>query len=183
MSIILHKFRDHRVSLKTEILFIGTFNPDTPDGPDFFYGRTRNFLWHLLPQCWQLDSLKEAPLEEKQALMATYKIDFADLIHSIDVPEGEEDNVDDTFIDTHVHEWKNVIDLLKTLPRLKAVYFTRKTFNGISNMRVQINLIAGYCRQHNIRFCKLETPARFHSPEKQQQWIDTIVLQNTCLKP
>lgn len=183
MPIILHKFKDYQVSPKTEILILGSFTHDHPDGPDFFYGRTRNFLWHLLPQCWGLDSLKEAPLAEKQEFLTSYKIDFADLIHSIEVPEGEEENVDDTFIDSHVREWKNIIDLIKTLPRLKAVYFTRKTFNGISNMRVQVNLIANYCKQHKIRFCKLETPSRFHSPEKQQQWIDTIVLQNTCLKP
>lgn len=183
MSIIRHKFRDHRVSLKTEVLLLGTFTPDMPDAPDFFYGRTRNFLWHLLPQCWDLDPLKDAPLEDKQSFIANYKIDFADLIQAIDVPDGEEENVDDTFIDTHVHEWKNIVGLLKILPNLKAVYFTRKTFNGISNMRVHIKPVADYCLEQNIRFCKLETPARFHSPEKQQQWIDTIVLQNTCLKP
>lgn len=115
--------------------------------------------------------------------MAEYKVDFADLIHSLEIPEGEERIVDDTFIDTHVKEWKNVIGLIDTLPNLKAVYFTRKTFNGISNMRIQVNLIADHCRQKGLRFCKLETPARHYSAEKQQQWIDTIVLQNTCLKP
>lgn len=183
MSIILHKFRNHKVNPETEILFIGTFNPDLPDEVDFFYGRSRSFLWHLLPQCWGLEPLKDAPLLSKQEFMAGYKIDFADLIHSLEIPEGEERIVDDTFIDSHVKEWKNIIELIDTLPNLKAVYFTRKTFNGIPNMRIQVNLIADHCRQKGIRLCKLETPARHYSPEKLQQWIDTIVLQTTCLKP
>jgi G:T/U-mismatch repair DNA glycosylase len=183
MPIILHKFRNHQVNPKTEILILGTFNPDIPAGPDFFYGRPRNFLWYLLPQCWGLDSLKEAAFLNKQEFMAAYKIDFADIIHSLNIPIGEEHNVDDDFIDGHIEAWKEINDLIDILPNLKAIYFTRKTFNGIPNMRARVNLIAGHCNQKNIRFCKLETPARFHSPEKQQQWIDTIILQNTCLRP
>jgi hypothetical protein len=183
MPIVLHKFREHEVNPKTEILILGTFNPDIPTGPDFFYGRPRNFLWYLLPLCLGLPSLKEAPLQDKKAFMATHKIDFADIIHGLDIPDGEEANVDDDFIDGHINGWKEIIELIDTLPNLKAVYFTRKTFNGIPVMRARINLIAAHCLQRRIRFCKLETPARFYSPKKQQQWIDTIVLQTTCLKP
>lgn len=183
MPIIYHKFQNHEVNPNTEILILGTFNHDDQDGPDFFYGKSRTFLWHLLPQCWGLEPLKEADMASKQEFMATYKIDFADLIDSIDVPEGEEANVDDNFIDTHVNQWKDIIGLINMLPNLNAVYFTRKTFNGIVNMKVQIMQVANYCKQKNIRFCKLETPARFHSPEKQQQWVDTIVLKSTCLRP
>ena len=183
MPVVLHKFRDHQVNPKTEILMLGTFNPDVEDGPDFFHGRQRNFLWHLLPICWGFESLKEASLADKQAFMATHKIDFADIIHSLDIPEGEDGNVDDAFEDTHVHEWKDIIALIDTLPNLKAVYFTRKTFNGITNMRGQVVAIAKHCQQKGIRMCKLETPAKFFSEEKQKQWIDTIVLQKTCLRP
>ncbi|GAA4314305.1 hypothetical protein GCM10023149_10420 [Mucilaginibacter gynuensis] len=183
MGVVLHKFRDHEVSAKTETLILGTFNPDIPGGPDFFYGRARNFLWHLLPECFNEPVLKEASLAEKQVFMARHKIDFADLIHALDVPDGEETNIDDDFIDSHVQQWKDIVSLMDTLPNLKAIYFTRKTFNGIPNMRVQVNAIAAHCKQKNIRICKLETPARFFSPEKQQQWNDTIVLKKTCLRP
>lgn len=183
MPLILHKFRDHQVSPNTEILILGTFNPDIPTGPDFFYSRQRNFLWHLLPQCFGVPSLKNEPLPSKQQFMATYKIDFADIIHSLDVPEGTEGNVDDDFIDGHVSEWKDIIGLIDSRPNLKAIYFTRKTFNGIPNMRAQVGLIANHCNQKSIRFCKLETPARFYSETKQQQWIETIVAQTTCLRP
>ncbi len=183
MAIIYHKFKDHQVSADTEILILGTFNPDLPGGPDFFYGRDRNFLWHLLPICWEEESLKEADLNAKTEFMKSHKIDFADFIESLDVEEGQEQNVDDSFIDQHVHSWKNIPSLIDSLPNLKAVYFTRKTFNGISNIKSQMNLVSKKCQEKNIRVCKLETPAKYFSPEKQQQWIDTIVLKNTCLKP
>lgn len=183
MPVILHKLRDYQVDPNTEILILGTFSADIPGNPDFFYGRSRSFLWHLLPQSWGLDPLKEADMESKLAFMKEYKIDFADIIHALDVPDGKEADVDDTFIDSHIHNWKDINELIDSLKNLKSVYFTRKTFNGIPNMRVQINAIAKHCKAKGIRFCKLETPSRFYSPEKQQQWIDTIVLQRTCLRP
>lgn len=184
MLIVEHKFRAHQVNAGTGMLILGTFTPQGSAGADdFFYGRAKSFLWHLLPQCWGLEPLKDAPLTEKQAFMDTYQIDFADLIESLEVPAGQEQNVDDDFIDAHVQQWKDITGLISTLPQLKAVYFTRKTFNGIPNMRAQIRLIAHHCNQKGIRFCKLETPSKFYSPEKQQQWTDTLVLKTTCLKP
>jgi hypothetical protein len=72
--------------------------------------------------------------------------------------------------------------LIDSLPQLKAVYFTRKTFNGIPQIKNYVSQLAKYCLSKNIRFCKLDTPARHFSDEKQQQWIDTIVLQKTCLR-
>ncbi|EOR94292.1 hypothetical protein ADIARSV_2533 [Arcticibacter svalbardensis MN12-7] len=182
MPIIFNKFKEHKTSPLAEILILGTFNPDTIDGPDFYYGRSRNFLWHLLPECWGVEDLKEAELKYKKAFMQQYKVDFADVIDALEIPEGEEENVDDAFIDSHVQQWNNIIGIIDTMPQLKAVYFTRKTFNGIPNMRAQMKLVSTHCLQKGIRFCKLDTPARYHSPEKQKQWVDTIILQNTCLR-
>ncbi|MFZ4797775.1 MAG: hypothetical protein ACOYMA_09790 [Bacteroidia bacterium] len=182
MPIVHNKFKNYQVNPNTEILILGTFSHDVVDGADFFYGKSRNFLWHLLPICYNLPSLKEATLLEKQAFMLKYKIDFADIIETLEVPDGEENNLDDTFIDVHANEWKDIPALIASLSHLKAVYFTRKTFNGITNSKKQIALTAQYCQENNIRFCKLETPAKFFSPEKQQQWIDTIVKQKTCMK-
>lgn len=182
MPVLLNKFRDYNVNPTTEILILGSFSADNADGPDFFYGRSRSFLWHLLPLCWGVESLKDQPLARKQEFMAEYKVDFADLIHSLNVLEGEEGNVDDAFIDSHIEQWKDILALIDSLPNLNAVYFTRKTFNGIPKQRAQSALIANHCKAKNIRVCKLETPAKFFSPEKQQQWIDTLVLKSTCLR-
>lgn len=183
MPIILHKFRNHQVNLKTEILIMGTFNPDIPNGPSFFYGRPRNFLWQLLPGCWGLPSLKDSLLPAKHAFMIQYKIDFADLIASVQVPAGQQANFLDTYLDPRVQTWKNIIALINSLPKLKAVYFTRKTFGGIPNIHGQIIAIRNHCQLNKIRFCLLETPSRYANDAKQQQWIETIVNQTTCLQP
>ncbi|PZR02923.1 MAG: hypothetical protein DI539_27210, partial [Flavobacterium psychrophilum] len=99
MPIVPHKFLNHQISLDTEILILGTFNPDVPNGPTFYYGRPRNFLWQLLPGCWGLPSLKVSPLHAKLAFIAAHKIDFADLIESVNVPAGQQGNILDTYID------------------------------------------------------------------------------------
>lgn len=182
MPIVKNKFIDYTIHTNTEILILGTFSHDIADGADFFFGKPRNYLWHLLPICFGLSSMKESSLTVKKEFMIKYKIDFADIIDTLEVPEGEENNLDDTFIDNHAFEWKNINGLIDSLPNLKAVYFTRKTFNGIANAKLQIVQIAAYCKQKDIRFCKLETPAKYYDDTKQKQWIDTIVKQTTCMR-
>jgi G:T/U-mismatch repair DNA glycosylase len=183
MAIIPHKLPHYQPNPATEILILGTFTPDVPGAPDFFYGRTRNFLWHLLPQAYGLAPLKDESLAQKQAFMAQHNIDFADMMQSLDLPEGLEAEAEDDAADAYVSEWNNVIAIIDALPHLKAIYFTRKTFNGLPNVRAQITPLAQHCRQKGIRFCKLETPARHYSETKLQQWKDTIVAQTTCLRP
>ena len=113
--------------------------------------------------------------------MAKYRIDFIDLIQSVNVPEQEATNVNDKYIDGRVEAWNDVIALIDSLKKLKAVYFTRKTFSGIPNMAARVKAIQNHCDQNGIRFCLLETPARFANAAKQQMWIDTIIHQTTCL--
>lgn len=182
MPIVENKFKNYLVSNETEILILGTFSHNVVDGADFFYGKSRNFLWHLLPISFGLTSLKDATLKEKKAFMKKYNIDFVDIINAIEVPEGEENNLDDTFIDKHAIEWNSVETLIESLPNIKAVYFTRKTFNGIHQSKQKVMQIANFCNLNKIRFCKLETPAKFYDDNKQKQWIDTIVNKTTCMK-
>lgn len=182
MSVITNKFNSHEVNPQTEILLLGTFTHDHAHSGDFFFGRPRNFLWHLLPVCFKEEPLKEASLQQKQAFVNNHKIDFADVIRSLEVEWGDEEITEDDFIDSHAHEYNDLVALVNSLPGLKAVYFTRKTFNGIPGIKAKVNELAKYCINKNIRFCKLDTPARHFSHEKQKQWIDTIVLQKTCLR-
>lgn len=180
--ILLHKFRDHQPAADTEILILGTFVHDYTDGPEFFYCKTRSFLWHLLPICYGLPDLKEASLSEKFEFMKDKKVDFMDVIHSIEVEEGDDTNAEDGFIDSSVHEWTDLESVVNSLPKLKAVYFTRKTFNSIPNVRTQVVSLAKFCAEKNIRFCKLDTPAKYFDAGKQKQWKDTIVTQKTCFR-
>lgn len=180
MPLLSHKFRDHIIDPKTEILIIGTFNPEIPEGPDFFYGRPRNFLWQLLPQAFGLPSLKYAGLQAKQDFMREYRVDFADLIGSVNVEAGQEQNVADVYIDSRVQSWKRIKPIMDHLPDLSAVFFTRKTFGGIPNIRREIFEIKEYVRDRRLYFACLETPARNPAAAKQQFWVRKLIDREPC---
>lgn len=182
MPVVLNKFSDYRINPHTEILILGTFTHPHPNNGEIYFSRPRIFLWHMLPICFKQKSLQNATLAERQAFMNTYRIDFADIILSLETSEGEEEITDDDFIDTHIHQFAPLLETISQLPNLKAVYFTRKTFNGIANIKVEVQKLARYCADKGIRFCKLDTPARHFSDEKQKQWMDTIIRQKTCLR-
>lgn len=169
MTLINHRPTAHQINLDTEILIIGTFNPDTPKNKaDFFYGRHRNFLWVLLPQSFGIESLKGKSREDKIKFMREFKVDFTDLIASVDVEE--ETNYKDDYLDNKVISWTNNIEVIKSLPKLNRVCFTRKSFGGIPNMKLRIEEIRIFCESRNIEFEYLPTPARFYTEEKQIIW-------------
>jgi G:T/U-mismatch repair DNA glycosylase len=180
MPILSHKFSQHQQDLSTELLIIGTFNPDILPGPDFFYGRPKNYLWELLPQCFDEPSLKYSPLTVKHIWIAGRHIDFIDLIAAVDVPEGQEANVEDAFIDDKVTRWADVTGLLDRLPGLRAIYFTRKSFGDVPHIRQQILRVRDHARIRGIYFACLETPARFTNAAKQAFWRSKVIDRTPC---
>lgn len=175
MIIVNHRFLTHAINPNTETLIIGSFNPDVEaNKADFFYGRSRNFLWRLLPTVFGEESMKGAPKDEKLAFIAAHNIDFIDLTKSVNVDEGEEANYLDTYIDFRVAEWNDVLSVIKALKNLKRVCFTRKTFDRIPNMERQIREIQTYCEASKIHFKCVSTPARFYNSEKQEEWTEFI---------
>ncbi len=179
---MLHKFRDHLVLPEARILILGTFHPDIENGADFFYGRPHNFLWHILPVIFERPSLKNNALQDKRQFMNHFKIDFNDIIESLnDIPPGQEDNYEDQFIDSRVAEWTQTESLIDQLKCLEAIYFTRKTFNKIPNIETRISEIRNYCSLKCLRFCLLETPSRYYDDSKINKWKNTIINKTTCL--
>ena len=176
-----HKFENHEISKETKILILGTFHPDIINEADFFYGRTRNYLWRILPLSMYDNDLKGMQLEQKFEFMNKFNIDFIDIIEEINVPIAEEDNYKDAFIDNLVVAWKDVINEIVNLKKLEAVYFTRKTFIGIPNIENEISKIRNFCVKNCIRFYMLETPARYCNQRKIDSWRNIIVDKNTCL--
>lgn len=171
MSTIKHRFLDHQINPETEILILGTFNPDTEKNEaDFFYGRSRNFLWKLLPTAFQKPDLKKASKQEKLSFIEQGKIDFIDLIAEIEVDDGQETNYNDDFIDSKVTKWQNTKTEIEKLKNLKMICFTRKTVTDIPNMNYQIEIIQEYCFKNGIYFKALTTPARFYNEKKQIEW-------------
>ncbi|MGN6508971.1 MAG: hypothetical protein ACTHLD_05880 [Chitinophaga sp.] len=173
MPKIKHRFLNHVIDRKTEILVIGTFNPDTEKNiADFFYGRQRNFLWTLIPAAFGEASLKGKSKEDKLDFIKRFKIDFIDLIAEVNVEEVA--NYDDSYIDGKVTEWRNVVAALDKLTDLKKVCLTRKSFGDIPNMKVKIDEVRSYCEKRKIHFQCLATPSRFYGVEKQTAWTNFL---------
>lgn len=169
MAKIRHRFFDHQINPKTEILVLGTFNPDTEaNEADFFYGRARNFLWTLIPTAFNEAPLKGKSKHEKLEFINRFKIDFIDLISEVEVEEAA--NYDDGYIDSRVSEWHDVKAEFDKLQKLKKVCLTRKSFADIPNMKTKVDEIKDYCEKRKIPFHFLTTPARFYRQDKQAEW-------------
>ena len=176
MITVQHRFLNHKINPKTETLIIGTFNPETEENEaEFFYGRSRNYLWRLLPTAFGNRDLKGASKQEKLDFIKQQKIDFTDLVEEIQVEEGQEANYCDGYIDNKITRRKNVISLIDTLPSLKRVCFTRKTFSDIPNIKKQISEIQKHCENKGITFRTLITPARLYTEDKQTEWTNFLL--------
>lgn len=176
MTTVRHRFLDHQINQGTETLIIGTFNPETANNDaEFFYGRSRNYLWRLLPTAFGENDLKGASKQEKLEFIRKHKIDLIDLIKEIEVDAGQEANFYDGYIDSKVTGWRNIIALINSLPNLKRVCFTRKTFSDIPNMKKQLDAIRQHCENKKISFKELTTPARFYREDKQTEWTNFLL--------
>jgi G:T/U-mismatch repair DNA glycosylase len=170
---ILHLTRAHQIHPDTQILLLGTFNPDTPGNTaDFFYGRPRNYMWTLLPGAFGLPSLKKAGVADKRLFMEKHRVDFIDLIAEVEVEEPT--NYDDNYLDSRVVKWSDVIGVINNLPHLQIICFTRRTFSGIPQMRRQVESIRANCHTRGIAFHMLSTPARFYTIQKAEEWKSVL---------
>ncbi len=171
MPRIRHKFQQHQISPVTETLIVGTFNPDAANNyAQFFYGRTQNFLWRLLPTAFGERDLKDQNKEAKQHFMQRRKIDFIDLIAEVETEAGQETNYLDSYLDSRITECRTVTLEMDKLPNLKRVCLSRKTLTDIPVMREQIENIGVYCQKRGLPFAMLTTPARMYTDEKQAVW-------------
>ncbi|WP_299761525.1 hypothetical protein [uncultured Pontibacter sp.] len=176
MTPVRHRFLDHQINPETETLIIGTFNPDTADNQaEFFYGRSRNYLWRLLPTAFQEPDLKSATKQDKLKFIERNKIDLIDLISEIEVDEGQEANYYDGYIDNKVTAWRDVITEIDRLENLKRVCFTRRTFSDIPNMKKQVEALQNHCEKKDIYFQAMTTPARFYKEDKQIEWTKFLL--------
>jgi|SRR5687768_11466583 len=176
MTSVKHRFLDHQINPDTETLIVGTFNPEAANNyAEFFYGRSRNYLWRLLPTAFNENDLKGASKSEKLEFIRKYKIDLIDLIEEINVDEGQEANYYDGYIDNKVTRWNNTIAVIDSLQNLKRVCFTRKSFSDIPNMKKQLEAIQQRCNNKQILFKALTTPARFYNEDKQTEWTSFLL--------
>lgn len=169
MVVIRHKFLDWRIDSKAEIIFIGTFNPETSSN-DFFYGSGHNFLWKLLPLAFEEEPLKTKQKGDKIEFMKSRRIDFVDVVAAVDVEKGKESNRSDKYIDKRVVEWRDVIGELANARVLKRVYFTRRRSSEVKNIGERFAAIESYLADRGVPFASIASPSRYWNEDKQLKW-------------
>jgi G:T/U-mismatch repair DNA glycosylase len=179
MKTINHRFVNRKIDKPTKILIIGTFNPESKTNlADFFYGRSHNYLWRIMPFAFGSPDLKGKPKELKIEFIKHHRIDFIDLISSVEIDDAEEKNYRDAYLDEKQIQWRDVITEIRHLKDLQKVCFTRKSFSDIPNMKIRINEIEDYCQKNGIHFQYLSTPARYYNEEKQKEWTKFLMNDN-----
>ncbi len=166
---VQHRFINHKTNIFAETLIVGTFNPDTEKNEaDFFYGRSRNYLWRILATAFDEEDLKGKEKSIKLDFIKRQKIEFVDVISEVIVDEVS--NYYDGYLDNKVSNWRDVISEIKKLKYIKRVCFTRISFSDIPQIHKKVEEIRLFCLENKIHFQYLTTPARFYNTDKQQEW-------------
>lgn len=182
-----HKFYGHSEHLDEErglipkwdfdTLIIGTFNPEEKFHPKntakYFYGRTRNYLWKILPKFCGLSSIPHNDVSGQISFLKDNRIGLTDLLISIndaDLKNTQHLNRIETVLDSEIETFKSftwntefIIEFIKAR-QVKAIYFTKLGVRNAGNLRVdtfefQMRLIEGYCERNGIRCHRLFTPS------------------------
>ncbi len=170
-----HKFLNNEIPPDTEILVVGTFNPEIPgNAANFFYSRGQNVFWELMSAIFEEKCVRYESKNEKKAFIKRHKIAFADLIEEINLDEKEASTYSDRFLDKHLNTatCKDIAGEIARLKHLKKVCFTRSSFGGIPNIKKKIDEIAAQCKnkEHPKRFACLPTPANCRRIDPQKRF-------------
>lgn len=169
--LLQHKFLKTYPMQGKKILIIGTFNPDVEcNKAEFFYGRSRNFFWTLLPKMFGEESLK-GYVEKQKEFLKRHDIELSDLILSAELDECDICNYgDDKLSDVKEYNTQNILNTL-ACGNTKEVYFTRKSFDkSVAGIKNEIYKVKEFCDSHNIKFRFLPTPSRFCNEKKLEEW-------------
>ncbi len=100
-----------------------------------------------------------------------------DIIKSVTVAQ-EEDlwDYDDAVLDAASPEWNDeIFKLIDSCQHLKTIVLTRKTFQGIPNIKSRVSVIQKYACNKGIHVEVLETPSRFTNDAKQVKWTTKAI--------
>ena len=178
--IVKHRFLDKYPIVGKKILIIGTFNPDIIcNEATYFYSRRKNYFWDLLPYVFDSKSLKDESVETKISFLNINNIELTDLILSVDILEKDIPFYGDDKLN-NVIKWNtnNILNILKKNDTTE-VYFTRKSFDiNVKNIKDEIYKIKNFCKENNIKFEFLPTPARYSNKEKLEKWKTKFTRQD-----
>ena len=166
------RFLSHGIDANAETIIIGTFNPGRICNVDFFYSGPRNRLWRLLPKAFGEEDLRKATPDEKIKFYRLRHIDFIDIISEVEVERGQECNRNDSYINSRVTEWRDVIKELSPLRTVKRLCFTRKTFN--KSVREIEQRVVQLKNHFDNRFRLMASPAWYPAPNEQTMWTEFL---------
>lgn len=182
-----HKFYGHNAHLpgengllpkwKAKTLIIGTFNPEQlwhlNNSAEYYYGRTRNYFWTVLPRFAGLDPIPHGNVNAQLAFLESNQIAVTDLLISID--DADLDNQEHvarikTVLDNKIELFRqftwNTDPILNYIAKqqIETVYFTKLGKAGSVNPRIntfeaQIRKIENYCINKKIPTYRLHTPS------------------------
>ena len=188
-----HRFMKELIpTWEIKYLFIGTFNPvwnnNNVDNGDYFYGRSKNQFWCILPNVFNSPCLIYNNKDEKIKFCISHKIGVTDIIRSI--PNADEtnkyhrnlilygyndNNLESKFNDISTFDiefnTRAIINLIETNP-IKGVFFTRSTFSKIPRVKKQWNKIKN-CSKNQFRTGELLSPAQYFTygvKDKIKNW-------------
>lgn len=189
-----HRFYDSLIpDWEIEYLFVGTFNPEwnynNAQQADYFYGRSRNNFWCILPRVFGGESLKRVELNIKLEYIIKKKIGITDLV--INIQNASRASIDDRnkltkgFSDIVLNQYDlefNTSNILKLIEKnkstLKGVFLTRSTLNGINQIATEWNIIVNHCNKYSIHTDRLLTPSRGGCLSKAEIWRNKILNNN-----
>lgn len=177
MVVIHHKMNNYSNDNNIELLFIGTFNPEVScNSSTFFYGRPRNFFWQLLPFAIDKENLKSNDDSTKKAFLKVNKIGLIDIIASVKIEKEEElCDYSDIMLDKSSPIFnENIFKLIDNCPNLQSIFFTRKSFSRIPNIKKRFLEIKDYAEKKNINVNVIVTPSRHANATKQAIWNNLI---------
>lgn len=188
-------FCNQKISSKSKILVIGTFNPseascEKPNDATWFYGRQRNWFWKYLPECLthqSLHSSENCTKENWQEFCIENKIVIVDLVKEIDHDQILEDFKDERLDNRINNRIDNVtfFDFAVAFYKIsfEKVIYTRKGWSpaydnkilkliqikcNVNNILVQKNIINNL---NQIKYC----PAPWQRRQTtQSQWCEAI---------
>ena len=177
-----------------EYLFIGTFNPKIEgNNANYFYGRSNNDFWYILPQVFNKESLIDRKYREDKdylkSFLKTNKIGLTDLISKIaNVDENNSDH--QKFIlsykDKDLERYELVFNtehIIKLIDKnnLKGVYFTRQIDLHLKNICQHWMEVKNHCIAKSIDAFELVSPSRgyrsngYNRDKKLQVWRNVIL--------
>jgi len=167
----LSKYREGSLlpNWKYNTLIIGTFNPswDTPNNDaDYFYSRSRNYFWYVLPNLHHTESLLSSNTSQKESFLKTNKVGLTDLIKSIkDANENNKDHycLIKTMRDQDLAKFKdfgfNTDEIIKVINEDKVTRVFITNLNSPKIFEKEINRIEKCCKDKEVVFARLLTPS------------------------